>query len=120
MTEKINHELEQRESRTSRPSLLDLVKVDGRWAQVGPGPDSIAFLDEKTGKQYHVAHEINWDEYEFVPLNEHFVGDLVDQSKISLDDYNKIVRGPEQDQYPKLKRDVTVFGEYKKIKENVS
>jgi len=114
MPERINHKIEHKESPMPHPSLLDVVMVDGRWAQVVPGSDSIAFLDEKVGKKYSVAHEINWDDYDFIPLDERFVGDLVDNSKMTDVEYSKIAWGSEQDEHPELKECVTVFGEYKK------
>ncbi len=116
MSEIIKQQIEQKESQTPRPSLLDVVKVDGRWAQVVPGLDSIAFLDEKTGDKFQVIHKINWDDYEFERLNDRYVSDLMEQSKMTKDEYEKIHWGHEQQEHPEAKGYVVVFGEYRKKK----
>ncbi len=113
ISEAINHN-EQKESQTQHPSLLDVVKIDGKWAQVIPRLDRIAFLDEKKGEKYNVIHEINWDDYGFKKLDTICVTDLLESGKISDEDFNKVHWGHEQKANPNLRGYVTVFGEYKK------
>lgn len=120
MSEVFNHKIEQKESQTPRPALLDVIKVDGRWAQVGVREDSICFIDEKTGEQYHIAHNIDWNDYNFHELDENSVMDLLENGIITDDEYEKIYWGQEQKKHPHLKGHVTVFGEYtKKIKKTL-
>lgn len=47
----------ERKINQERPDLLDIVKIDGRWAQVRAGGEVLVVLD--TGE----ARDIDWSEY---------------------------------------------------------
>lgn len=109
------------EPKKFRPALLDVIKIDGRWAQVGPVSDMIKFLDDKAEGKTD-AHIVNWDEYEFEFLfpdkikiqYQASVQDLLNKGMISQREYNVVHWGPEQEENPYLRGQVSVSGIYKK------
>lgn len=114
MTEKEPKNLfEQRESPTPRPSLLDVVMIEGRLAQVSPTTDYIIFLDEKARTGDNKSYIINWDEYECEVVNS-YVETLRKNNEISEEEYMAVRWGPEQKDRPYLRDYVTFFGKYKK------
>lgn len=112
---------ETRENRQSAPCphLLDVVQVDGRWAQVimtGKLNNTIKYLDDQS-----IEH-IKWEEFDCKTFSKYpnttfiYVGDLLREGKISPNEYEKIHWGPEQEEYPFLKKNVEVFGIYTRKK----
>ena len=77
---------------TPRPNLLDVVNVDGRFAQVRIGGNHIKYLDNES------VVEIDWSEYSFLKpsLHKTHVIDLVRENKISEKEYRVIHWGSEQ------------------------
>ena len=96
---------------TPRPHILDVVKIDGRWAQVTLGGDSVRYLDEDTVSSVF----IHWDDYTLM-YNWHglAVGDVHERSPFTDEEIERIVWGPEQKENPNVRLEVEVFGEYKK------
>ncbi|MDP3956589.1 MAG: hypothetical protein Q8P97_01160, partial [bacterium] len=97
-----------------RPELLDVVKIDGRWAQVIIGGDTVSFLD--TGEK----EPIDWSEYELTSV---FRGAVFDVMKLPGQEFKEeeidnIRWGPEAKKHPELKLEVRVFGEYVSKKKN--
>jgi hypothetical protein len=92
---------------TPRPNLLDVVKIDGRWAQVILSGRDIAYLDDGT------SVEINWDNFIVVKEWKGLPVWKVRESTYFTDkELGHIHWGPEQKQHPHLKEEVRVFGEY--------
>ncbi|MFA6095111.1 MAG: hypothetical protein WC757_04505 [Candidatus Paceibacterota bacterium] len=93
---------------TPRPNTLDIVKIDGRWAQ--SNGNIIVFLDDGSGVF------INWNDFSLIKKYECTVGALMLKKEESFTDaeIESIHWGPEQNQYPHLKKAVTVFGEYER------
>ncbi len=97
---------------TPHPNALDIIKIDGRWAQ-SFGPRLIRFLDDGS------EASINWDDYERVRsfggtsinLLEQLFGESLTEDEISC-----VRWGPEEKEHPHLKKFVEVFGEYNKKK----
>jgi hypothetical protein len=116
--EKESHSLvEQKESLTPRPGLLDVVIIDGKLAKVAPDLDSVIFLEEeaKTGKK--IPHQINWDEYEYKKIRDiATVGNLREKGMITEEEYYKVHWGSEEEHNPYIRDYVTFFGEFKRKK----
>ena len=95
---------------TRRPSLLDVIRIDGRLAQVIVGGDHIKFLDDGS------VVEINWDEYNFKEPAKYrtHISDLVRENQIKETEFQVIHWGPEQEEKPQLRNFVTFFGIYTK------
>jgi hypothetical protein len=102
---------------TPHPKVLDVILIDGRWAQVRVDVNHINFLDGDENIQ-----SINWDEYrlskkyatETVSVGAYmlFLPDAITEKEIG-----QIRWGVEQEQSPELRLLVlegTVFGEYEK------
>lgn len=95
-----------------RPGILDIVKIDGRWAQVMAGGGIVHFLD--TGEM----KEIDWNMYQ---LKEVFnqsaktVMELFGQN-FRDEEIERIFWGGEEKKYPHLRLVVNVFGEYERKK----
>ena len=98
-----------------RPNLLDIVKIDGKWAQVMTGGNIIRFL-------YDLSTEtINWDDYQMVqsfkaPSEPPYVGGLIDKKIVTFTEteIQNIRWGTEEKDSPELKLQVKVFGEFEK------
>ncbi len=100
---------------TPRPNLLDIVKIDDRWAQVKGAGNVITYLDNES---YTL---INWDEYTYKAFDKYnelgsnniWVSDI-GEDQITYNEYMVIRWGPEQKDNPNLRENVTVFGIYTK------
>ena len=99
------------------PALLDVVQIDGRWAQVYTiiSPDSfgVRFLDSQGGATNMVMTEYQWE-----PLPGGYVGDLINVGDMTEGEAAKIYwdsskKGTEPDD---RKRIVTIFGKCTKKK----
>lgn len=93
------------------PNTLDIVKIDGRWAQVhGPAVGGIRFLDNGLGAL------INWEDYRMIKSFAGWsVNFLKDLERFTPEEILNIRWGPEQEIYPSLRELVSVFGEYTSI-----
>lgn len=101
-----NPEIGSEDEPTPVPAILDVVKIDGRWAQVIFGGGAVRFLDDNS------AQPIEWNDYRLTqPLNTH-VRDIQDQFTDAQ--IANIRWGEGQEQTPYLKLEVDVFGEYVK------
>lgn len=94
----------------ARPELLDVVKIDGRWAQVIIGGDTVSFLD--TGEK----EPIDWSEYELTNVfrGAIAISDIMKlpEQEFTKEEIERIRWGPEEKKHPELKLEVRVFGEY--------
>ena len=104
---------------TPRPSLLDVIKIDGRWAQVILGGDTVRYLDDKSETR------INWDDYNCHFFDKYkkanktniWVKDLVEENQITKDEYETVVWGSiNESPTEHNKVFVTVFGVYTRKK----
>ncbi|MEK7528505.1 MAG: hypothetical protein AAB592_01950 [Patescibacteria group bacterium] len=115
--EKLSEEVVEDTAETPRPNLLDVCKIDGRWAQCVIGGDSIQWLDNPPNS----PERINWNDYQLVRKWRGVSVKLYRQyepAEISDEQVQKIHFGPEEVRDPDYyKQQVRVFGEYKK-KEN--
>lgn len=94
----------------AEPHTLDLVKIDNRWAQV-LSQTLIKFLDDGS------AMNIDFGDYEMVRSFRGFPLNMMESEfgeKISEKELQNVHWGPEQKDYPYLKGEVEVFGEYVK------
>ena len=91
------------------PQALDVVCIDGRWAQAYSDDGDIIYLNDKS--KYITT--IIPDEYAFQPFSG-YVADLVREGQITSKEYMAIHWGPEQKKDPYLRHHVTVFGKYTK------
>lgn len=105
----------EKENQEKLPATLDVVKIDGRWAQVvgtkdGSGEVVVKFLDndEVAGldlTDYELVRKFNM----VASHLKQFFGE-----ELPKDQAEKVHWGPEEIENPELKGLVTVFGEYKK------
>ncbi len=101
----------QEQAAYDRPHVLDLVKLDGRWAQVISGPErsQVIYLDDGSGDA------VDWGDYELARSLGTHVRLLQEREKAFSDEELARIRwGSEQDTTPDLINEVSVFGEYKK------
>jgi hypothetical protein len=103
----------EKEIRTGRehavPALLDVVKLDGRWAQVRGGGGAILFLDNGE------ARPIEWGNYRMVrSFGASQAIDFVQEQgeRFTDEEIERVHWGPEEERHPELKKQVRVFGEY--------
>lgn len=106
-------QMDRREKAVPQPRILDIVQIDGRWAQVGPTEDSVKFLDDP--KQEQVV--VDWQNFRFerfyssdksnVPGGS--VRLLVEKGMISDDEYMAI-HCPGKEERPDYRLEMTVFG----------
>ena len=85
------------------PELLDIVKIDGRWAQVMAGGEIIKYLDSTK------AEEINWNDYQLSKRYEvSSVRSVIDSGigSFTPEEINNIHWGGEERGYPHLPRAV--------------
>jgi hypothetical protein len=95
---------------TQIPNQLDIVKINGRWAQIGGMSNNITrYLDDNS------TEEVNWDDFNFERIGLS-VFDAIDvRGEIFTDtETDNIHWGPEEIKNPDLKMEVWVFGEYTK------
>jgi hypothetical protein len=96
---------------STTPQVLDIIKIDGRWAQSIIGGRTIIFLDDGA------SQEIVWDDYLMVgSYGSHSLAQILTQpnESISSKETERINWGPEQELDPSLKLQVRVFGKYEK------
>ncbi|MDP1689412.1 MAG: hypothetical protein Q8L47_04800 [bacterium] len=98
--------IEQNKESELLPSLLDIVKLDGRWAQVRAGGRSILFLDSGETKQ------IDWGQYELNKYVHQAMHYLPESKELTHDELMRIHWGPEQEAKPSLKLQCTYFGDF--------
>ena len=93
----------------SPPNLLDIVKIDGRWAQYSGG-NLFKFLDDES------VEEIELDDFRLAKEygKASVVSEVKKQEKFTPEELSHIHWGSEQDQYPHLREQVRVFGEYER------
>jgi len=107
--EKVVNNNNESVEKTPRPNTLDIVKIDGRWAQ--SNYNLITFLDDKT------IFSINWDDYKLVKEWGGSPVSLVKkQAAFTKEEISRIHWGSEEKKYPYLKEEVSVFGEFEKKK----
>lgn len=106
--EKLPQNQESKEQ-TPRPNLLDVVKIDGSWAQVIWFGNYIKYLDDES------KVPINWDDFMLVKdWNGLTVIEVKESTSFTEKELTHIHWGPEQKQYPYLSGMVCVFGEFEK------
>lgn len=100
------------------PNLLDIVKIDGKWMQVMGGGGLIKLL--QTGE----VRLIDWRHYNFAKS---FTGSSVfnvtvlDEEKFTKEEMENMHHIAEtQDEYPEIKLQTKVFGEFVRIKNKVA
>ncbi len=101
-----------------KPRLLDIVQIDGHWAQVGPVQDMVKFLDNPGGN----AVIVDWNNYRFqkfyisdksnVPGGS--VKDLFDREMITEEEYWAI-HCAGKDENPNYRGEMNIFGIYTTI-----
>jgi hypothetical protein len=89
---------------TPVPAILDVVKIDGRWAQVIYGGGVVRFLDDNS------AQPIEWDDYLLAQPIHSQVREL--RSQFTDNEVANIHWGASDPDY--LKLEVDVFGEYQR------
>lgn len=96
---------------TLRPNMLDIIRINGRWAQIIGGGGLIKFLDEENEK---IFHQINWDQYKLIKKYESSIGvfkevypDQITNKEISRAHYSDNERDFKHNLLIRL------FGEYK-------
>ncbi len=105
------------ESAVPQPNTLDIIKVDGRWAQIFVGGDAIDLPKPMKYLDNGEDSEITFNDYEFtkdwkslpVALLKSKFGETFNDEEIT-----RIHWGSEQENNPELKEFVSVFGEYTK------
>ncbi|MBI5404698.1 MAG: hypothetical protein HY976_00560 [Candidatus Kerfeldbacteria bacterium] len=94
------------------PGMLDLVRLDGRWAQVMSGPETsiVTYLDDGA------SSDIRWSDYRLLQKLDTHVENLVRRTGLSLipEEFSRIHTGPDQRTHADAANDVHVFGEYAK------
>ncbi|MFA6393340.1 MAG: hypothetical protein WCW25_00485 [Patescibacteria group bacterium] len=114
--EKILHT--EKITNTEHPELLDLVIIDGKWAQVIHGGNTIKFLEDEK------AHPINWDDYilvekinkglaNFLEFDELAMNNFVTLKELENIYYDAETKASEGSK-DILKLNVKVFGKYVK------
>lgn len=110
----MNIEQSVEQGRRLIPGLHDLVKLDGRWAQVQSAPNEsvVIYLDDGS------TARVVWSEYDLVRHADSHVRLQEMQGERFTDDELRNIRwGSEQDEHPDLVREVHVFGEFTSRKE---
>ncbi len=101
------------------PANLDVVMIDGKWAQILSAPIKHAqklFTIRFLSGQGPIKH-INFDDLSTVRKINICVGDVgIFGFKFNQDELDKIYWGPETEKKPELKKEVMVFAEYQSIK----
>lgn len=93
-----------------KPNLLDVVKINGRWAQVVADGRRVNYLSDGTGE------DIDWSKFKMTKswhgLPVYHVGR---ESNFTEEEIDHIHWGPEEKDNPRLKTVVSVFGEFESI-----
>lgn len=106
MTERFEQDPQER-----TPEPLDLVRIDGRWAQVKGGGGAITFLDSGEDR------EIDWDQYRLSKsFNRGALGTVIAlQPDFLTEDEIDRIHWAGDDTNPDFKLMAPVWGEYKKL-----
>jgi hypothetical protein len=100
--------MEKFEKCTPHPNTLDVVMIDGRWAQTATDT-LINYLDD--GSSSH----INWEDYTLIKkFDDSIVKYVKNQENFTEKEISRIHWGPEEKEHPYLKEQVKVFGKYQK------
>lgn len=105
----------EKENQEEFPANLDVIKIDGRWAQVAAskadsGTVLIKFLDNDEVADLDLAdYELTRRFNMVVSHLKQFFGEELPKEQAA-----KVHWGPEEAEKPELRGLVTVFGEYKK------
>ena len=95
--------------KTPPPDLLDVVKIDGRWAQYRGG-DLFKFLDDESVEEIELDDLRLAKEYGKASV----VSEVKKRENFTPEELSHIHWGSEQSEYPYLREQVRVFGEYKR------
>lgn len=110
MTERKNADRREPIEVEHHPNLLDVVKIDGRWAQVVGGGNYVKYLYDATEAGVDWANlrlTKRWDAQVYsVRKSENFTPEELK---------NIHWASGEQEKYPHLKEEVRVYGEFKTI-----
>ena len=91
-----------------RPHELDVVKIDGRWAQAKSSA-RITYLDDMSDAL------IDWHDYRMIKDWKGWMVQIVKEiTAFSAQELKNIHWGPEEKEHPHLKEVVSVFGEFEK------
>lgn len=102
-------ENQEPKEKTPRPNTLDVIKIDGRWAQVIAPGGSIKYLDDES------LAFIDWQDYLYIKDWEKLtVSDVKKLSNFPKEELERVHWGPEQKKHPYLREQVRVFGEFNK------
>lgn len=91
---------------TPQPNELDLVKINGRWAQVISAGQRVKYLDDLK------TEVIDWNDYKVLrSFNLPIWGiELLYGEKLTGEEMQNVRWGPEETAQPELKKNVRVFG----------
>ncbi len=94
-----------------KPDLQDIVKINGRWAQVFGGGDVVKYLDDAS------LETVDWDNYRLLRRIDKDVltAELVLDIKLTDKQKKAIYWGAEQEKDQKLNLNTKIFGEFEKI-----
>lgn len=111
MSEKIKNSFEQIPFPDTFPAALDIIKINGRWAQIttSRGEGAIVWLDSKQGE-----HHINLRNYRLIrrfDLNVENLAARFPDEKFTEEEINNIYYSGDLNT-PEWKNQVKVFGEY--------
>jgi hypothetical protein len=95
---------------TPRPNLLDIVMIDGRWAQVIFTGNVIKYLDDNQNES------IDWDDYILRTKINSCVRIARDERghTFTAQEMRNMHWGPEDQESPELKDEINVYGIYEK------
>lgn len=99
--------IEENNEAESLPSPLDVIKIDGKWAQVRAGGRIILFLDGGEAKQ------IDWSDYELKRYIHQALEYLPEGKELTQDELMRIYWA-EPDTKVSLKLQCTYFGDFRK------
>ncbi len=100
-----------------KPALLDIVRIDSRWAQVAGNPRSdgtmpVRFLDDRSvGTLDFGIHELTKQYRQRMSLGFAIMDYKVELTKGEI---ANVRWGSEEAEHPELKLEVRVFGEYER------
>ena len=97
------------------PEELDIIRINSRWAQVSSAGSyhvPIKYLDDNS------YEFINLKEYKLVRSFHSYPANAIKKIcdlELTVKELKNIYWGPEEEENPSLKGEVSVFGEYQKI-----
>lgn len=111
--ELINGETQVEElTQTPRPNLLDIIILNGKWAQVCNIQCVVKYLENKN----HI--KVDWDKLRLVRrFEDATVASIRQEIPFSNQEYRNIYAGPDQDIKLELREGVNIFGEYERVKQ---